>query len=136
MRHLKHKFGALVLPRETRCILPWRELITLWGSLSVLSLCVNFSIINPEGPNREFFHGRHRVLMVEAKQLGIPVANVIGLVSSKESLRKLPFFFRLESTKLSSHFLPTAWLLWDWHPTLLVTSVGQQKEETTDKFRT
>lgn len=81
-----------VFPLEARHILPWRELITLWDSLSVLSLYMNFSIINPEGPNQEFFHSRHWVLIVEAKQLGIPVGNVIDLLSSKESLEETSIF--------------------------------------------
>lgn len=81
-----------VLPCEARHILPWRGLVTLWDSLAVLSLYVNFSIISPEGPDWEFFHSRLCVLMVEAKQLGIPVGNVIVLISSKESLEKTCIF--------------------------------------------
>lgn len=80
---------------EARHVLPWRELITLRNSLSVLSLYVNFSISNPEGPNWEFFYSRHEVLMVQAKQLGIPVGSVIGLVSSKESLEETSIFLRI-----------------------------------------
>lgn len=40
--------------------------------------------------------------MVEAKQLGIPVGNVIVLVSSKESLEKTCIFLGFENIELSN----------------------------------